>query len=106
LLQQWDYYFRRFGGSNPLSIEHEPSYYFYKQVYATFFNDVAGGHNLSWWGQDNCMWSNDFPHPNSTWPNSRRVIERDLGGLPSDVQAKLVRENCLRLYNLRVPAVA
>jgi predicted TIM-barrel fold metal-dependent hydrolase len=106
LLQQWDYYFQRFGVSNPIDIEHEPSFYFYRQVFATFFNDVAGGHNLSWWGQDNCMWSNDFPHPNSTWPNSRRVIERDLGGLPDHVQAKLVRENCVGLYNLRVPTTA
>ena len=106
LLQQWDYYFRRFSLSNPIAIGHEPSFYFYRQVYATFFNDIAGGHNLSWWGQDNCMWSNDFPHPNSTWPNSRQVIERDLGQLPADVQAKLVRENCVRLYNMRVPAIA
>jgi predicted TIM-barrel fold metal-dependent hydrolase len=103
LLQQWDYYYRRFRGSSPLAIEQEPSFYFYRQVYATFFNDVAGGHNLSWWGHDNCMWSNDFPHPNSTWPNSRQVIERDLGQLSRDIRAKLVRDNCARLYHLRVP---
>jgi predicted TIM-barrel fold metal-dependent hydrolase len=67
---------------------------------------MAGAHNLSWWGHDICMWSNDFPHLNSTWPNSRKVIERDLGALARDVQAKLVRENCVRLYNMRVPAPA
>ena len=37
------------------------------------------------------MWSNDFPHENSTWPNSRKVIERDLGNLPAETRAKLVR---------------
>ncbi len=46
---------------------------------------------------------NDFPHPNSTWPNSRKVIERDLGHLPADKRAKLVRENVVKLYGLRVP---
>ncbi len=49
------------------------------------------------------MWSNDFPHPNSTWPNSHKVIERDLGHLSADKRAKLVRENVVKLYGLRVP---
>ena len=106
MIQQWDYYFSRFRNNNPLPIDKPPSFYVNRQVSATFFNDMAGAHNLSWWGHDICMWSNDFPHPNSTWPNSRKVIERDLGALPRDVQAKLVRENCIRLYNMRVPAPA
>ena len=103
ILQQWDYYYRRFRESNPPPIQSEPSSYFYRQVYATFFNDAVGGHNLAWWGADNCMWSNDFPHPNSTWPHSRDVIERDLGHLPAEERAKLVRENVISLYRMRVP---
>jgi predicted TIM-barrel fold metal-dependent hydrolase len=102
-LQQWDYYYRRFSKTDPLPIDREPSEYFYRQVYATFFNDAVGGHNFAWWGVDNCMWSNDFPHPNSTWPHSRDVIARDLGHLPEDVRAKLVRENVAALYGLKVP---
>jgi hypothetical protein len=50
------------------------------------------------------MWSNDFPHENSTWPNSRKVIQRDLGALPADRRAKLVRLNVAKLYNLAIPA--
>jgi uncharacterized protein len=103
-LQQWDYYFRRFRDTNPPPIEHAPSEYFMRQAYVTFFDDASGGHNFNWWGVDNCMWSNDYPHPNSTWPNSRQVIERDLGHLPADVRRKLVCDNVARLYNLKVPA--
>jgi predicted TIM-barrel fold metal-dependent hydrolase len=102
-LQQWDYYYRRFPDTRNSPIDHEPSVYFYRQVYATFFDDAVGGHNLSWWGDDNCMWSNDYPHPNSTWPNSRQVIERDLGHLPPEVRGKLVRENVAKLYGMQVP---
>ena len=100
LLQQWDYYFRRFRDTNPPPIAREPSEYFNNHVWATFFNDSVGGRNLAWWGQDRCMWSNDHPHPNSTWPNSRAVIERDLGHLPSDVLAKLKWGNVSRPYDL------
>lgn len=100
MLQQWDYYYRRFRKENPPPIDKDPSEYFYRQVYATFFNDAVGGRNLEWWGEDNCMWSNDFPHPNSTWPNSRNVIQRDLGHLPPEKRRKLLSTNVVRLYNM------
>ena len=50
------------------------------------------------------MCSNDYPHPNSPWPHSRAIIDRDLGGSPADVLAKLVRENVCKLYNLTPPS--
>jgi hypothetical protein len=37
--------------------------------------------------------SNDFPHGNSSWPNSRHIVAGDLGELPAALRAKLVREN-------------
>ena len=106
-LQQWDYYYSgKQAPSQSIPIDRDPSAYFHDQVLATFFNDPAGGQALSWWGQDNCMWSNDYPHPNSTWPNSRQVIARDLGHLPSDIRAKVVRENVAKLYGLKIPTRA
>ena len=65
MVQQWDYYYRRFREVNPPPFKKDPSEYSKAHVYATFFNDAVGGHNLSRWGDDNCMWSNDYPHPNS-----------------------------------------
>jgi predicted TIM-barrel fold metal-dependent hydrolase len=103
LLQQWDYYYRRFRDRNPPPIKQDPSEYFKRQIFATFFNDSVGGRCLEWWGADNCMWSNDFPHENSTWPNSRKVIQRDLGYLPAEKRAKLVCTNVAKLYNLEIP---
>ncbi|HEX3246118.1 MAG TPA: amidohydrolase family protein [Chloroflexota bacterium] len=105
VLQQWDYYARRFGERNPLPGGIPPSESFNRQVYFTFFNDGVGARAFQWgWGVDNCMWSNDFPHGNTTWPNSREIIARDLSMLPDDVRARLLRENVARLYNLTIPA--
>lgn len=104
VLQQWDYYARRFGERNPLPGGMLPSEYFNRQVHFTFFNDGVGARSFGWgWGVDNCMWSNDFPHGNTTWPNSRQIIARDLAHLPDDVRAKLLRENVARLYGLTIP---
>jgi predicted TIM-barrel fold metal-dependent hydrolase len=104
MLQQWDYYYNRFKGRNPMPIEMMPSEYFARQGYATFFKDAVGGNSFGFWGQDNCMWSNDFPHENSTWPHSRDVIETTLGHLPDEVRTKLLRTNAERLYGVTVPA--
>ena len=107
ILQQWDYYYLRFRKKDPVPLTMLPSEYFQRQVYATFFRDSVGGKLFEWWnGVDRCMWSNDFPHENSTWPKSREVIQRDLGHLPAETRAKLVRENVSRLYRLKVPQPA
>jgi predicted TIM-barrel fold metal-dependent hydrolase len=58
---------------------------------------------FSWWGVDNCMWSNDYPHANSTWPNSRAVIERDMAHLSAADREKLLNTNVRKLYKLNAP---
>ena len=107
-LQQWDYYVQRFGSTKadsprPLPIKMLPSEYFDRQMSATFFNDPIGGRILQFWGQDNCMWSTDYPHPNSPWPESRQYLAKNLGHLSRETITKLVRDNVARFYKIRVP---
>lgn len=104
VLNQWDKYFIRPHRPSAMPIDQAPSEYFLRQVFATFFNDKVGCRMLSWWGSDNCMWSNDYPHPNSTWPNSRAIVQRDLGALRAEVRAKLTWRTVVDLYNLKVPS--
>jgi predicted TIM-barrel fold metal-dependent hydrolase len=104
-VQQWDYYYRRFRETKRVPMTKLPSEYMRAQVFSTFFNDTVCGHNLEWWGEDNVMWSNDYPHWNSTWPNSLKVIRRDLGHLPPATQAKVLAGTACRLYGLDVAAL-
>jgi predicted TIM-barrel fold metal-dependent hydrolase len=104
-LGQCDKAFRRYRSNELLPIDKTPSEYFHRQMYATFFNDHVGGRLFSWWGTDNCMWSNDYPHQNSTWPKSREVIERDMAHLGAGERKKLLSANCEKLYRLK-PAAA
>jgi predicted TIM-barrel fold metal-dependent hydrolase len=100
VVQQWDYYYRRFREKKRLPLSKTPSEYMRGQVYSCFFNDPVCGRNLEWFGQDNTMWSNDYPHWNSTWPDSLKVIRRDLGHLPLETQAKVLAGNVCKLYDL------
>ena len=101
---QCDKGFKRHRHAQKLPIDKLPSEYFYGQVFSTFFNDHVGGKMFSWWGVDNCMWSNDYPHQNSTWPNSRAGHRARHGRCEAGGSAKLLFTNCEKLYNLKVPA--
>jgi predicted TIM-barrel fold metal-dependent hydrolase len=103
-LGQCDKAFKRHRHSEKLTIDKLPSEYFRRQIYATFFNDPVGAQLFSWWGCDNFMWSNDYPHQNSTWPNSRDVIARDMGHLDAAAREKLLNSNVTELYHLKVAA--
>ena len=60
-------------------------------------------------GVDNMMWGSDYPHSESTFPQSRKILAEILEGVPEDEQAKIAGGNTARVYNfdaasLTVPA--
>ena len=82
------------------SIKTRPSEIFRRQVYATFEEEPLGPELIPLLSPDNFMWACDYPHPDSTWPESRRAIEHALGGLSPESLRKVTGENCRRLYKL------
>ncbi len=101
LLQQWDYYFDRSRRTQTLPINRKPSEIFEEHVFGTFLEDYAGTRAFPEWGMKNCMWSNDYPHFNMTFPNSRNVVERHLKGLSEEKRLQLTRDNAIELFNLK-----
>ncbi len=79
----------------------KPSEYIRRQLFATFQDDPVGPAAYKLFGEANYMWASDFPHADSTWPNSRQVIEKDFASVPPEVTRKIVFENVVRLYNLQ-----
>jgi predicted TIM-barrel fold metal-dependent hydrolase len=63
---------------------------------------MIGPMNWKFFGENNFMWASDFPHTDSTWPNSRKVIEKDFEGIPADVKQKIVYDNAVKLYNMEL----
>ena len=106
LLQQWDYYYDRAGGAKTFVIKRKPSEIFQEHVYGTFLEDFVGTRALSWWGEKNCMWSNDYPHFNMTFPNSRNVVKYHLNGLSEERRRRLTRDNAIELFKLELHAPA
>jgi len=77
-----------------------PSEIFHRQVYATFEEEPLGPDLIPLLGPDNFMWACDYPHPDSTWPESRKAIEHALGKLPPEAIRKVTGGNCQKLYKL------
>jgi predicted TIM-barrel fold metal-dependent hydrolase len=76
-----------------------PSDYFRRNVFLTFMIDHAGVQTRHLTGVDNLMWASDFPHHESTWPNSRRVIADHFPpAVPEAEKRKIVTGNAARLY--------
>ena len=100
LLQQWDYYFERHRKDFSMPITRKPSELFAEHVYGTFLEDYVGTRFLPWWGEKNCMWSNDYPHFNMTFPHSRNVVAHHLKGLSNEQIRRYTWDNAMDLFKL------
>jgi predicted TIM-barrel fold metal-dependent hydrolase len=82
------------------TIPEPPSTYYYRQIYGCFFRDQHGVDSIDKCGVDNITFETDYPHSDSTWPNTREVAGELMGHLPDDVITKLVRGNAIRMLGL------
>ncbi len=75
-----------------------PSELFRRQVLVTFEEEALGARLIPLVGADSCMWASDYPHTDSTFPNSTHAIEEALGSLCEEDRRKITSTNCARLY--------
>ncbi len=73
---------------------------FARQVYGCFFSDHFGLRHLDEIGEDNVLFECDYPHADSTWPDTRKVAEEMTAGLTPGVVDKLMRTNAIELFGL------
>lgn len=83
-----------------ITLKEKPSDLFKRQIWATFQEDHVAMALLPFYGEGHLLWASDYPHPDSTWPNSRAIIERQMGHLSPEMRKKLTHDNAARLYGL------
>jgi predicted TIM-barrel fold metal-dependent hydrolase len=82
------------------AISEKPSFYWHRNMAATFEQDKTGMRLLDMIGIDNLMWATDYPHPDSTWPRSRQVLDEHFSGLSRDDVELIASGNVTRIYKL------
>jgi predicted TIM-barrel fold metal-dependent hydrolase len=90
---------RAWGGVKD-TIPEPPSTYYYRQIYGCFFRDHHGIDSLDKVGIDNITFETDYPHTDSTWPDTQQVAAELMDGLPADVVFKIMRGNAIRMLSL------
>lgn len=81
-------------------LELKPSEYFRRNMAVTFMDDEFGLRQRHELGVENILWSTDFPHPATTWPNSRDVVARQFADVPDHERDLICGGNSARLYGL------
>ena len=84
-------------------IKELPSFYFHRQVHATFIDETDAVQSelvRNRLGVNNIMWSSDYPHPVSSWPNSRKIVDEVFEGVSEADRKLMVSENAKRVWNL------
>ena len=71
---------------------------FRDHIYGCFIDDVAGLRNLDLIGEDNVMIEVDYPHSDTTWPDSIKLARDRLSGFAPEAQYKVLRGNAERLF--------
>jgi predicted TIM-barrel fold metal-dependent hydrolase len=99
-MQRLDHAQRKFGAMMEVPLSMAPSEYVRRQIWLTFMDDPVGVASLSRIGPDMFMWGSDFPHTDSTWPDSQTVIEKNLVDVHDDVATKLLHDNAAALYHI------
>ena len=77
-----------------------PSEYLRENAYWGFFEDRIGMKLRHEIGVDRIMWSTDFPHVVTRWPNSLKVLDSQMTGVPADEKRKMVADNAIRFFHL------
>ncbi len=83
-----------------LNLSMKPSEFWHRQGYTTFQDENLSPEIVKAVGEDNIIWGSDYPHPETTWPDSKAVLQRNLSSLPEAVRSKIVCGNSGRLYGL------
>jgi predicted TIM-barrel fold metal-dependent hydrolase len=83
-------------------LDHNPSEYLRRHIYWGFVNDPFGVKVRDDVGIDRAMWSSDFPHSVTTWPESSAAIDAMFAGVPPEEKAKMVCNNAMDFFGLSV----
>jgi predicted TIM-barrel fold metal-dependent hydrolase len=99
LLERADYSFERHKYWCDIRTDVKPSELFKDHIYGCFISDQAGIDERHKIGVENIMFESDYPHSDSNWPHTRKLLAEQLAEVPDDEAALIAEGNARRLYN-------
>jgi len=98
-----DHFFERHGyWMEARQISRLPSEYIRENIWFTFQDDATAFQSLNMMNPKRLCWASDFPHSDSTWPDSQTVLDEQTKHLTAEERDWITRTNVAELYNLPV----
>ena len=98
-----EYEINRFWAERHLGLprlQRKPSEYLREHAHWGFFEDHVGVRLRHEVGVDRMMWSTDFPHVVTRWPNSMKYLASQMVGVPAGERRKMAAENAVKFFRL------
>ncbi len=90
----------------PVKLKHSPTEFIGRNVFTTNVDDYAGYQMIAtglWpWMSSMTMFSSDYPHSATIWPNSRDVALKMTDGLKEEDTRKALSENAARVFGFDI----
>ncbi len=98
-LERIDYVFQHhhrwtqhdFGGKKPSDV-------FREHIVTCFIDDAVGVRNRDLIGMGNITWECDYPHSDTTWPDSPEILWRSVDGLTDDEIDRITHRNAMEHF--------
>ncbi|HEX8804986.1 MAG TPA: amidohydrolase family protein [Acidimicrobiales bacterium] len=98
---------RKFGDAFRVDLPRKPSEYVDGNCFFAAStpgaDEITRRHAI---GVGNLLWGNDLPHPEGTYPHTRKWIAERFRGVPEDETARILGTNAAELYRVDVGALA
>jgi predicted TIM-barrel fold metal-dependent hydrolase len=97
-LERIDYVYKHHRSWTGHDLGMLPSELFKERIITCFIDDSVGIENRRHLNPDMITWECDYPHSDSTWPESPELLARSLEGVPDDEVDKITHLNAMRLF--------
>jgi predicted TIM-barrel fold metal-dependent hydrolase len=84
------------------ALSRMPSDYFAENIYVTFQDDWTAFRHADDMNWRRLLWANDFPHSDSTWPWSQKLLAEHTQSLSADQKQAILHDNTAALYQIAV----
>jgi predicted TIM-barrel fold metal-dependent hydrolase len=81
-------------------IPNPPSTYYKGRIFGCFTADDHGLNNIDAVGEDNVCFETDYPHTDTTWPDTKPFIEKFREYLTDEQLYKVLRGNAIKMLEL------
>lgn len=99
-IERCDYTHRKHQFWTGTKIDVTPSDLFRQSLYANFISDRQGVEQRHAIGIDNIMLGTDYPHTDSSWPDTQNIIKEQMGDIADEDRAKICALNAVKLFGL------